>query len=143
MSLVQFGQWSSEASLSAAFLQAEGACWGRPSGLRYLPVLGSGSDSVLALAASHSFSSFPSYAHVCAVSEKPPSSETPEDMRPIDPRECKLVNEKKNLLYLDRCITVHVLYIPKIDVHTLPAALPVGLHIAQIQTALFHFDKSL
>lgn len=62
-------------------------------------MLGSGSDSVLALAASHSFSSFPSYAHVCAVSEKPPSSETPEDMRPIDPRECKLVNEKKNLLY--------------------------------------------
>lgn len=72
------------------FLQAQGACWGRPAGLRYPPVFGSGSDSVLALAALHSFSSFPSSAHVCAVSEKPPSSETPGGMRQIDPREYKM-----------------------------------------------------
>lgn len=82
-SLVQFWQWFSETSLSAAFLRAVGACGSRPSGLRYLPVFGSGSDSVLALvaAALHSFSSFPSSAHVCAASEQPPFSEIPEDKR--------------------------------------------------------------
>lgn len=60
-----------------------GACGGRLLGLRYLPVFGSGSDSVLELvaAALHSFSSFPSSAHVCAASEQPPFSETPEDER--------------------------------------------------------------
>lgn len=82
-SLVQFGQWFSEASLSAAFLRAVGACGGRPSGLKYLPVFGSGSGSVLAhvAAALHSFSSFLSSAHVCAASEQPPFSEIPEEKR--------------------------------------------------------------
>lgn len=97
-----------------------------------MAAFGSGSDSVLALAALHSFSSFPSSAHVCAVSEKPPSSETPEDTRQIDQRECKLLNEKMTALD-----------IPKTDMNALPVALREGLHTGQIQTALFHFDKSL
>lgn len=60
-----------------------GACGGRPSGLKYLPVFGSGSGSVLALvaAALHSFSSFLSSAHVCAASEQPPFSEIPEEKK--------------------------------------------------------------
>lgn len=53
-----------------------------PSGWLYLPAFGSGPYSALGLeaATSHSFSFFPSFSHVCAASEQPPSSETPEEI---------------------------------------------------------------
>lgn len=69
--------------MAGRFLSA-GAGRGCPlSGLWYLPVFGSGPGSVPGLAAAtlHSFSSFLSSSHVCAVSEQPPSSETPEQKK--------------------------------------------------------------
>lgn len=65
---------------------------GRPSGVRYPPAFGSGSDSVLALvaAALHSFSSSPSSVHVCVASGQPPFSETPVGMRQADPHDHRI-----------------------------------------------------
>lgn len=68
--------------MGGQFLLAAGGRGCSLSGWLYLPVFGSGPYSALGLeaATSHSFSFFPSFSHVCAASEQPPSSETPKEI---------------------------------------------------------------
>lgn len=68
--------------MGGQFLLAAGGRGSSPSGWLYLPVFGSGPYSALVLEAAtlHSFSFFPSFSHVCAASEQPPSSETPKEI---------------------------------------------------------------